>query len=137
MAGYVPPDDGGLGQLLFMREDSLLAQPFDAQRLEPTGEPTFVAKQVGSFLLSAFFSTSANGTLAYRTGTMISRLRWFDRNGKEIGGVGEPGPYMYTDLGLSPDGTQLATTQVRPKTVAQGIWPPGWGFIKRLRMVVE
>ena len=124
MAGYAPSDEGAMGRLLFIREDSLLAQPFDARRLEPTGEPIPIpiAKQVGSFMLSAFFSMSANGVLAYRTGNWISRLSWFDRYGKEMGGVGEPGPYMYTDLALSPDGSQLATTRVSPGKPAPGIW---------------
>jgi eukaryotic-like serine/threonine-protein kinase len=124
MAGYAPSVDGAIGQLLFMRESSLLAQPLDERRLEPIGEPIPIAKQVGSYLLSAFFSASATGVLAYRAAYFVSRLSWLDRNGKEISNVGGTGPYTYLDLTLSPDGTWLATTRVNHNIAGsgQGIW---------------
>ena len=125
MAGYAPSDDGAIGQLFFMRESSLLAQPFDERRLEPTGEPVPLAKEVGSYLLSANFSVSATG-LAYRAGYFVSRLSWLDRNGKEISNVGETGPYTYTDLTLSPDGTRLATTRFSHNIAGSS---PGIGFL--------
>ena len=124
MAGYAPSVDRAIGQLLFMRESSLLAQPFDERRLEPIGEPIPIAKQVGSYFLSAFFSASATGVLAYRAGYFVSRLSWLDRNGKEISNVGETGPNTYTDLTLSPDGTRLATARVSHNIAGSspGIW---------------
>src|SRR3954454_16037199 len=76
------------------------------RRHEPLGQPVPVAQQVGSLFLSGSFSASQNGVLAYRGGksaTPISRLSWFDRQGKELGDAGEPGTYSYSDLALSPD----------------------------------
>jgi serine/threonine protein kinase len=127
MAVYAPSTDAGMGRLLFMREGSLLAQPFDERRLKPAGEPMVLAEQVASFLLSGAFSASSNGVLAYRPAKMgpgLSALTWFDRQGKELGTAGGSGPYAYFDLALSPDATRVATSRV-DQTVAgsiQGIW---------------
>ena len=81
---------------------------------EPRGDPVPVAERVGSAFLSANFSVSPSGVLAYRAGEALpwlSRLSWFDRQGKPLGNVGEPGAYSYTDLALSPDGTHLAAAE--------------------------
>jgi hypothetical protein len=118
MAVYAPSADAGMGHLLFMREGSLLAQAFDGRSLEPWGDPIPVAEGVGSAFLSANFSVSPSGILAYRAGKTLpwlSRLSWFDRQGKQLGNAGEPGAYSYTDLALSPDGTHLAASQSRPE----------------------
>ncbi len=127
MAVYAPSTQPGMGRLLFMREGSLLAQPFDEGRLEPTGEPVLLAEQVASFLLSGAFSVSSSGVLAYRPAKMgpdLSTLTWFDRNGKELGAAGQPGAYSYFDLALSPDATRVAASRIDlsvPGSV-QGIW---------------
>ncbi|MGA7413075.1 MAG: protein kinase, partial [Bryobacteraceae bacterium] len=44
---YAPSADLRTGYLLFMREDTLWAQPFDNRRLELTGQATAIAEQVG------------------------------------------------------------------------------------------
>jgi eukaryotic-like serine/threonine-protein kinase len=127
MAVYVSSTDARIGQLLFMREGSLLAQPFDERRLELTGEPILLGERVASFLLSGSFSVSSNGVLAYRPAKMgpdLSALTWFDRHGKELGAAGEPGAYAYFDLALSPDATRVAASRI-DLTVSgsvQGIW---------------
>ena len=82
MAVYAPSPDVGVGHLLFMREGSLLAQAFDERNLEARGDPAPVAERVGSAFLSANFSVSPSGVLAYRVGEALpwlSRLSWFDR----------------------------------------------------------
>ena len=126
MAVYAPSADAGMGRLLFIRDGGLLAQPFDEKSLEPLGEPVPVAERVGSLFLSGTFSASS-GVLAYRPGITafwLSRLTWFDRQGKPLGEAGEPGTYSYNDLALSPDGTRLAAARVDPKVAAHeaGIW---------------
>lgn len=127
MAVYARSPEPGMGRLLFMREGSLLAQPFDERRLELAGEPILLAEQVATFLLSGSFSASSNGVLAYRPAKMgpgLSELTWFDRQGKELGTTGEPGEYAYFDLALSRDGKRVATTR-SDLTVAgseEGIW---------------
>ena len=127
MAAYAPSPDAGMGRLLFMREGSLLAQAFDERNLEARGDPIPVAERVGSAFLSANFSVSPSGVLAYRAGEALpwlSRLSWFDRKGKQLGNVGEPGEYSYTDFALSPDGTHLAAARVDAKVAGGelGIW---------------
>ncbi len=90
------------GFLLFVREGTLMAQPFDAARLRLSGEPLPIAER-----LDWNFSTGSNGLLSYRAGAIDARqLRWFDRSGRELAKVGKPGDYW--EPALSPDGTRLA-----------------------------
>ena len=49
---YVPPSGSSPGQLLFVRDGKLMAQPFDDRRLELAGEPVAVAEQLDTFLIS-------------------------------------------------------------------------------------
>ena len=88
MAVYSQSLDAGIGRLFFMREGSLLAQAFDERSLKPQGDPIAVAERVGSAFLSGNFSVSPSGVLAYRAGEALpwlSRLSWFDRQGKQLG----------------------------------------------------
>jgi Tol biopolymer transport system component/predicted Ser/Thr protein kinase len=97
------------GRLFFMRENTLMAQTFDAAKLKLVGEPVPVAEGVGTVAANGIFSVSANGAvLAYRTGGFANnrQLTWFDRQGKVLGTAGEPGPHAA--LSLSPDGTRAA-----------------------------
>ena len=97
------------GYLLFIREDTLVAQPFDAGRLETTGEAVPVAEdiRVNTANGRAAFAVSESGVLVYRTGTAGNpvQLTWFDRAGREIGKVGQPKDYRGIDL--SPDGQRI------------------------------
>lgn len=98
------------GHLLYVREQALLAQPFDEKRGELTGDPFPVVPRVeyvaGYF--RATFSASRNGTLVYRDGAADtrSRLVLLDRSGKQTGTVGPPADiYNFT---ISPDGKRVA-----------------------------
>lgn len=99
----------GLGFLLFLREATLMAQPFDAEARELRGEPVPIADQIAvtSYAFGRF-SASANGSLVYATGGdgATSQLTWFDRNGKNLGTIGQPA--RYGALRISPDGTRVA-----------------------------
>lgn len=107
-AVYTPSQDPAGGRLFFMRDTALMAQPFDAGRLELTGEPIAVAEQLGTSGAHGFFSVSSSGALAYRTGAQAAlfQLTWFDRQGKTVGKFGE----ISTDQGIafSADGTRAA-----------------------------
>jgi Tol biopolymer transport system component len=111
------------GHLLFLRETTLMAQPFDARRLVLTGEAFPIAEQIQTQgnPLAGVFSASENGVLAYQTGTATDafKLTWFDRSGKQIGILGEPA--IYGDLELSPDGKRASVSIIG---AAQGrdIW---------------
>src|SRR5262249_5698675 len=85
------------GYLIFVRERTLLAQPFDAKELRFTGEAVPVGESVGFFANFGFatFAVSENGLLAYQSGGAggASKLVWFDRTGKELETVGPPSDY--------------------------------------------
>ena len=106
---YVPPGDGHLGYLLFLRESTLVAQAFDARRLELQGVAVPVAEQVGRIAPTSFglFAASDGGVLAYRgIGGGNTSLRWMDRAGKDLGDAAAPGDYA--GPALSPDDKHVA-----------------------------
>jgi Tol biopolymer transport system component len=54
---------------------------------------------------------SDQGTVVYRPeGVSPLKLTWFDRSGRRIGTVGEPGPY--TQVALSPRGRRAAVVRI-------------------------
>jgi hypothetical protein len=58
------------GNLFWVHEGRLMTQPFDLTRLEVTGEPVQIAENVEQTAPGrAAFDVSANGVLAYRTGS--------------------------------------------------------------------
>jgi Tol biopolymer transport system component len=117
LAQYVPP-----GYLLYVRENSLLAQPFDAGSLKTTGEAVPLAEHLGPNAVGlADFSASDDGTIVYRSGwTARRRLVWVDRSGKPLGDVDQPA--IYRDTALSPDGHILAMTIEDPRSANRDIW---------------
>ncbi|MGH9389254.1 MAG: TolB family protein, partial [Vicinamibacteria bacterium] len=114
---YVPP------YLLYVRGETLMAQPFDASRLELTGEPFPVLEKVGSFLAmgKSHLSASENGVLAYRTHSSSYVLPiWFDRDGIRLGVLGSTADY--SNPNLSPDERKLAFGRADPQTGTPDIW---------------
>jgi hypothetical protein len=96
-----------------------MAQPFDPRTLTANGEPIRIAGGLAAGPIS--YSASANGVLTYRTGAarVASSLLWFDRNGVQVGQVGEADYYGNTML--SPDGRMAAVL----RTDATGL-NKGW-----------
>jgi serine/threonine protein kinase len=97
------------GYLLFRRESALMAQAFDAEKLQFTSEAFPVAEQVGydPSILRTFFSVSQTGVLAYESNSSgKTQLTWVDRNGKQLSLVGQPSNYLRQTL--SPDEKQVA-----------------------------
>ncbi|MBD3217883.1 MAG: protein kinase [candidate division Zixibacteria bacterium] len=110
------------GFILHERQGVLLAHPFDADKLEVTGEPIPVTENVGQYFNASLFSVSNEGTLIYQTGADMgmSQLIWFDRKGEAIDTVGEPAPYR--DIELSPDGNKVAYQVFDVQRMADDIW---------------
>jgi serine/threonine protein kinase/Tol biopolymer transport system component len=117
-AAYAPP-----GFLLFLQNEKLVAQQFDADELQLTGEPFPVAERVAYNLGFArvAFSVSDNGVLVYRSGSsQINQPLWFDRAGKQIASLGKAG--LYLTLSLSPDESRVALDRVDTQTGTYDIW---------------
>jgi Tol biopolymer transport system component len=115
-SAYVSSSDPRRGQLLFLRDQILMRQTLDVQRLELTGEPSSLAEQVGSFLNAGFFSASLNGVLVYRTGLpggQSTQLDWLDAQGKLLGTAWEPD--IYLNVALAPDGRRAAVSRRGPQ----------------------
>jgi len=109
-ATYVEP-----GFLLYLRDRTLVAQPFNARTFALTGEPRTLSDDVLFFsqILRAVFDASP-ALLVAQTGkaASLSELSWFDRSGKALGKVGSPA--WYYNVRLSPDGHRLAVDQTDP-----------------------
>jgi Tol biopolymer transport system component len=100
--------------VLFVRQGSLFAQPFDPVRAELTGEPSRLADGIAVDAVgAAAVSASAEGTIAFRTGSanQARQFVWVDRGGKQLGSLGDPDAANPTNPALSHDGRYLAFTR--------------------------
>jgi hypothetical protein len=122
MARYVPT-----GHLLFTRGDTLLAAPFDLQRLEPTGrpEPLIDGLRVNASWQVAYYQISEDGTLVYMPGGMVSSGRTLgvvDKEGQVSSFLDEQRPYeLGAGMTLTPDGRKVAVVIGNPKGIYE-IW---------------
>ncbi len=121
------------GYILFLRERTLMAQPFNAKNLELTGDAAPVAEQVqfdNSFSRGGF-TVSQGGTLAYQggSGQSGSELLWYDRNGRKVDSLGEPAEYFAPRA--SRDGKKVAMTLYDPKARNLDIWT--YDLTRRIR----
>jgi serine/threonine protein kinase len=100
---YSPP-----GYLLYVREQTLVAHPFDSLSAELSGEPVPLTEGLEiSFVGLSHFSASRSGALAFRTGAIRDGLlQWVDLDGRTSLAVEESGGYE--DPALSPDGRWIA-----------------------------
>jgi hypothetical protein len=105
------------GHLVFVRQETLMAQGFDLSRLELRGDPFPIAEQVSANAVSGAFTVSDTGAIAYRTGTgnTRSKLVWYDRSGRELGVAGPEGDY--TNIDPSPDGKLVAFQAGQPNDI--------------------
>ncbi len=95
------------GNLLYLRERALMAQPFDLNRLERRGNFVSLLASMSPSSV-AEFTSSVGGILAYRQALDIqSRLAWKDRQGKALASLGEPNSGI-KQLVLAPDGKHVA-----------------------------
>ena len=108
------------GHLLYLRNDTLMAQRFDPKRGEFTGDPKPVAYDVqyDGGVWRGVFSASDNGVLIYQTGLAPSgtTLTWFDRTGKDLGNFSDQALYD-NQLRISPDGNKIVVAVGGPSDV--------------------
>jgi len=110
------------GHVLFLRDNRLVAQPFDASRLTLSGDPKPITEQV-ELAGPAWspFSVTESGMLAYQQASGPgSQLVWFDRAGRRLGTLGEPADYG--DVVLSPDGRRAAVSVLDAAVNTRNIW---------------
>jgi eukaryotic-like serine/threonine-protein kinase len=129
---YVPSSNPAFGYLLFMRAaaasgtvGTLMAVPFDPRRLELAGEPIPVAAGVSSFSASPVGVLIYSGGIATDNGpargNIQGQLTWYDREGKSLGAIGDPG--LYRTLAISPDGKRVAFERADPQNFSnRSIW---------------
>ncbi|HEV3214743.1 MAG TPA: protein kinase [Vicinamibacterales bacterium] len=115
-AVFAAPDASGTrGYLLFRREGTLMAQPFDSGRIAMSGDMFPLAEQVGNSgnTNHGAFSVSENGVLAYASGDVTiggllqgRELVWMERTGKRLGAIGQPG--LFFAAALSADEKRIS-----------------------------
>ena len=104
------------GYLLYARGHVLFAQKFAADRLELSGEPVPVARDVFQPDVRTRFS-AARGALAYLTWRSApTELLWFDRDGKPAGKT--PAPEGSQSPEFSPDGSRMLVERPDPASHA-------------------
>jgi serine/threonine protein kinase/DNA-binding beta-propeller fold protein YncE len=132
---YTPALSGSqYSHLLFLRETTLLAQPFDDRKLQLAGDPFHVGEQASPSLNAPMLDAAAdrNGTLVYVANfSREGQLAWLDRAGKEIAKAGSP--HDQRGVALSPDGTTVAIDRSNPSGSAS-IWLHNLGRDSEFRL---
>jgi eukaryotic-like serine/threonine-protein kinase len=98
------------GYLIFIQNDALVAQAFDAKNLAFSGEPVPIITGQKNDFGNRKFSVSDGGTLLWQGQWQRDyQLVWFDRAGQQTGAIDAPAKvFVGQDPRLSPDGKRLA-----------------------------
>ena len=115
IAGFYSAAHGKHPEYLYwVREETLLAQPFDSTHGRVLSEPTPV---VQPSLISGYgrpsASVSNNGTILFGTGSDRYQLTWLDRAGNTLATVGQPN--RYASVRISPDAKKLGILQIESR----------------------
>ncbi len=126
LAQYAPSPDPDLGYILFSRGGSnrqggggtLMAQGIHPRRLSLVGDPVAIAERVNGFSASdtgvLVYSTDNRGAPVGVPGMLEGQLTWFDRQGRVLSTVGDPGILRIPRL--SPDGQHVALERADAET---------------------
>jgi Tol biopolymer transport system component len=124
-AVYTPPRGGAPGYLLWMQNQTLVAQRFDPAKLELSGDAVSVAEEIGRLpnvpVRSAFWASEA-GLLIYFVEPESARSTavWIDRDGKKREDAAPPDSFR--NLALSPDGTRMALERTENNSSNWDLW---------------
>jgi Tol biopolymer transport system component len=105
------------GRLLFIRENILMAMPFDIASGQTIGDASPLAEAVSPTTLVNYAPVSVSGTgmLLYESGTVANnQMAWYDRAGKFLKPVGAPGPVLAP--AISPDEKLIVYSNTRAST---------------------
>ena len=122
---FAPPS-----HLVYFRDRTLMAQPFDASQRRLSGSP---APLGASTVRPTAVSTAPGGLLAFGGNTTADHLVWFDRSGRQLAAL--PTTTELHNAVLSPDGRQIVADgngiwlvdldRGAPTRIADGMIP-GW-----------
>ncbi|TMQ68034.1 MAG: hypothetical protein E6K81_16805, partial [Candidatus Eisenbacteria bacterium] len=115
---FAPP-----GHMVFVRDQSLVAQPFDPGRMRLKGEPTVIgdAPENLNILGTMPASASDHGVLVYpASAATVSHLMWIGRDGTVRGAFPVPAG-DYREIVLSPDDRQVVLLRQDSPTSAD-LW---------------
>ena len=121
---YTPARADRPEALLYVREQTLLSQPFDAVSGRLLGTPSVVVEPIsraGGININAAFWIGPGGMLVYRKSEVENhrRLVWFSRDGARVDQL--PRENRYSSFYLSPDGKKLAV-DVMNENAVHDIW---------------
>ena len=113
------------GYVLYVQENSLMAQAFDAKKGSVNGQAFPVADDLAFDVNRSFglFSASQNGSVVFGSGAnsaTSNQLKWYDRSGKFLGNIGPAGTHF--DFSLSPDEKRVAYRKLDVQTGNHDIW---------------
>ena len=118
-ATFVPGRGSHPAYLLWLQDQTLLAQRFDAGSLERAGDPVSVAENIGlntNIPIRAAYWASEAGLLSYfnSDGGLRRRIAWVGKDGKALGDA-----LVEADVSspvLSPDAQRIAVSRVTQAT---------------------
>ena len=111
------------GHLLYINERNLMAQQFDASRLETVQDPITLANDIGAVrsLALAPISVSTTGVLVYQgVGQPTRQMVWMDRSGKQLAVAGTPG--TWGPPRISPDGGRAVVAKTGTDGSTAHLW---------------
>ena len=117
------PDAPKTGYLLYINERNLMAQQFNASRLEIAESPITLGNEIGALRSMALapISVSATGVLVYQgVGQPTRQMVWIDRGGRQIAFAGEPG--TWGPPRISPDGSRAIAAKTGPDGTTAHLW---------------
>jgi len=120
-AAYAAP-----GYLLYYRDKTLLAQPFDIKNLSLKGQATDLFPEVRFVrqVKRVVFAASHDGVLLAQggggTALAFSEPKWYDRSGKELGALDKPG--VYGNVAIAPNGRSVAVDNIDSASLNMDVW---------------
>jgi Tol biopolymer transport system component len=117
-AVFVPPRASYPGYLLWMQDQTLLAQRFDVGSLRLEGDPVSVAEGIGRLtpvpIRAAFWASDA-GTLIYFGNALFTRpLVWTNREGRQLGEAAPADNFLA--FTLASGANRVAVTRAGPSS---------------------